>query len=137
MEMASWLASSGRRLKELSAAKSRRRGVARLRQRSPCVVETLEDRCLLTDGDLDPSFGVGGKVLTSFGISGTDIAECVAIQSDGKIVVAGHRESSSGDFDFAVARYNSDGTFDTSFGGSGEVTTRFAKRIAEATSVAL
>ncbi|MBI4660184.1 MAG: hypothetical protein HY735_15195 [Verrucomicrobia bacterium] len=73
------------------------------------------------DGSLDTSFGPGGKVTTNFGAS--DEARSVAIQSDGKIVAAGH--SSSGVSDFALARYNSDGSLDESFGAGGKVTTDF------------
>jgi serralysin len=69
-------------------------------------------------GDLDPTFGGGdGTVTTDFG--GTDPARAVAVQSDGKIVVAG------GNGDFALARYNQDGSLDTGFGGDGTVTTDF------------
>jgi uncharacterized delta-60 repeat protein len=69
-------------------------------------------------GDLDPTFGGGdGIVTTDFG--GTDPAWAVAVQPDGKIVVAG------GSKDFELARYNEDGSLDTSFGGDGKVTTDF------------
>jgi hypothetical protein len=56
------------------------------------------------DGDLDPTFGSGGKVTTDF--NGTDVANALAIQSDGKIVVAGHGlQHTVGDpSDFAVAQ---------------------------------
>ena len=66
-----------------------------------------------SDGSLDTSFGNGGKVTTDFG--GTDFATGVAVLADGKIVVSG---TSNGDF--ALARYNSDGSLDTStsFGGT-------------------
>jgi uncharacterized delta-60 repeat protein len=66
-------------------------------------------------GALDPSFGTGGLVTTTFG--GTEIANAAAIQPDGKIVVVGSTTSGN---DFAVARYNPDGTLDTSFGGDGK-----------------
>ncbi len=69
-----------------------------------------------TDGSLDASFGAGGRVTTNFGNS--DRAKAVAIQADGKIVVAG----TSG-VDFALARYNTNGTLDTTFDGDGMVTT--------------
>ncbi len=72
-------------------------------------------------GALDLSFGSGGKVITPIG-SSIDYAYSAAIQSDGKIVAAGG--SQSGNFDFAVVRYNADGTLDTSFGGTGKVTTQ-------------
>jgi uncharacterized delta-60 repeat protein len=58
------------------------------------------------DGTLDPSFSADGKVTTDLG--GEDTASAVAIQSDGKIVVAGAKEVSSGLRDFAVARYLGD-----------------------------
>lgn len=72
-------------------------------------------------GDLDPTFGVGGKVTTSFGHQ-TDSARSLAIQSDGKILVAG-AASTGGKNEFEIARYSSDGTLDTSFNGVGWVST--------------
>ena len=57
------------------------------------------------DGSLDDSFGTGGRVLTDFGSSADDEARAVALQSDGKIVVAGVASVSGGN-DFATARYN-------------------------------
>jgi uncharacterized delta-60 repeat protein len=75
-----------------------------------------------SDGSLDTSFGSGGMVATSFGTT-SSFANAVAIQSDGKIVAAGSGFTQTGDRDFALARYNSDGTLDTSFGTGGEVTT--------------
>jgi uncharacterized delta-60 repeat protein len=75
------------------------------------------------DGSLDTSFGSGGVVTTDFspiepGPGATfDRANAVALQQDGKIVVVGStgREST----DFALARYNPDGTLDPTFGSSG------------------
>src|SRR5438093_876118 len=69
------------------------------------------------DGDLDPTFGNEGKVLTDFDHS-TDIADAVAIQADGKLVVVGttYRDNDFSNEDFAVARYNPDGTLDKTFG---------------------
>jgi len=74
------------------------------------------------DGTLDTSFGLNGAVSTAFG-SGSDIARCVAIQSDGKILVGGYSDlgRNSGDTDFCVVRYNANGTLDTSFGDQGKV----------------
>jgi uncharacterized delta-60 repeat protein len=68
-------------------------------------------------GDLDPTFGTGGIVTTDFGNTPDDGQE-VAVQPDGKIVVAGYRGS-----DFAVARYNVDGSLDATFGTGGLVVT--------------
>jgi uncharacterized delta-60 repeat protein len=78
-------------------------------------------------GRLDRSFGNGGKVLTDFsGTGSTDIASAVAIDSNGKIVVAGISNASGrSDNDFALARYNADGTLDTTFNSTGEVLTDF------------
>jgi uncharacterized delta-60 repeat protein len=77
-------------------------------------------------GDLDASFGAGGKVLTDFSGSGSqDILNGVAIQKDGKIVTAGLSRA-SGNADFALARYNTDGSLDTSFGSGGKVLTDFS-----------
>ena len=73
-------------------------------------------------GDLDPSFGSGGTVTTDFG--DRDRAAAVAIQADGKILAAGNTCCSSpGGSDFALARYNADGSLDTSFGSGGTLTT--------------
>ena len=80
-----------------------------------------------SDGTLDASFGVRGKVTTGF-TSGSDSASGVAIQADGKIVVVGRDGSgrlARSDTKFALARYNSDGTLDATFGGDGKVTTDF------------
>src|SRR5215475_1919847 len=79
-----------------------------------------------SNGTLDAGFGTGGRVTTDFG-GPYDQAESVAVQPDGRIVVAGAaaRLTNTG-FDFALARYNSNGTLDTTFGTSGKVTTDFA-----------
>lgn len=83
------------------------------------------------DGSLDPTFGSGGKVATVF--SGRDVANALALQRDGKFIVAGHTGilAVPGDpltvvgSDFAVARYNPDGSLDQTFGTGGKVTTDF------------
>ena len=76
-----------------------------------------------TDGALDTSFGGTGRVLTAVGISGSN-ATGVALQKDGKIVVAGYAVNNSGRiYDFACLRYNADGSLDQSFGDHGKVTT--------------
>ncbi len=77
------------------------------------------------DGSLDTSFDTDGKVITDFSQGNTtssDAGNCVAIQSDGKIVVAGNYWAGTVR-DFAVTRYNSDGSLDNTFGGDGKVTT--------------
>ncbi|HZH35401.1 MAG TPA: LamG-like jellyroll fold domain-containing protein, partial [Pyrinomonadaceae bacterium] len=79
---------------------------------------------------LDRTFGNGGKVvlsaLTSNYTSPTipyDSAYSTVIQPDGKIVVAGSGGGGTGTTDFVVARYNQDGSFDTTFGTGGKVQT--------------
>jgi uncharacterized delta-60 repeat protein len=76
-------------------------------------------------GDLDPSFGVGGKVNTEFGGS-TDIIEDIIVQPDGKIVAVGSgRPSEDGRQHFALARYMPNGSLDASFGEGGRTATAF------------
>jgi uncharacterized delta-60 repeat protein len=70
--------------------------------------------------DLDPTFGQGGVVLTDFGPS-YDWAYALALQPDGKIVVAGVSDV-SGSKDFALARFSPNGVLDRSFGDGGLVT---------------
>jgi uncharacterized delta-60 repeat protein len=73
------------------------------------------------DGALDLSFGNNGKVITSIS-SGEDKARSVALQDDGKIIVAGYSYSSVFGYDFSCARYNTDGSLDSNFGNNGKVT---------------
>jgi uncharacterized delta-60 repeat protein len=87
------------------------------------LLEALEPRQLLSAGQLDPTFGDRGKVLTDLGLSyGTG----VAIQTDGKIVASARDDHDSG---FHLVRYNGDGTLDTSFGVGGVVTTDTARHV--------
>lgn len=72
--------------------------------------------------DLDPTFGHGGFVLTDFGHS-YDWAYALALQPDGHILVAGVSDV-SGSKDFALARYNPDGTPDFNFGRGGRTVLR-------------
>ena len=68
------------------------------------------------DGALDASFGQHGVVVTAMDSSHSDAAaNAIALQSDGKIVAAGYVGTS----DFAIARYNPNGTLDRSFSGDG------------------
>jgi uncharacterized delta-60 repeat protein len=70
-------------------------------------------------GSLDPSFGSGGLVTTRIGGEPRSaVARALAIQPDGKIVIAGSAGS-----EFLLARYDANGSLDTSFGNGGIVTT--------------
>jgi uncharacterized delta-60 repeat protein len=71
----------------------------------------------LADGELDGSFGVGGRVTTR--IKDYDGAAAVMLQPDGKIVVAGHTIKAGGVPQVALARYGSDGSLDLTFGPGG------------------
>jgi uncharacterized delta-60 repeat protein len=83
-------------------------------------------------GNLDPTFGRGGKVTTPIG-SGSNL-QALLTQSDGKFVVAGP----SWDDGFTVARYTPAGVLDDSFGTDGHVLTKFGPNIdAEAHAAAL
>jgi uncharacterized delta-60 repeat protein len=77
------------------------------------------------NGDLDGSFGVGGTVTTSMSSAGgfDEHVWNLALAPDGKIVAAGDAVTATGGFDVALARFNADGTLDTSFGTAGRVTT--------------
>lgn len=90
-----------------------------------------------SDGTLDTTFDSDGKVTTDF-LGGNDIAYDIALQADGKIVVAGTKDlGSSAVQDFALARYNGDGSLDTSFGMGGKVTTDFFSNLDDARAVAV
>jgi uncharacterized delta-60 repeat protein len=78
-----------------------------------------------SDGSLDSSFSGDGKVSTSFATKGGDAASAVAIQADGKIVAAGTAHTNCTCEKFAVARYDTNGRLDTSFGGDGKATVHF------------
>lgn len=89
-----------------------------------------------TDGTLDNSFSNDGKQITDFS-SGSDEAYAVALQTDGKIVVAG-RSSGDGTYsDIALARYNTNGTLDNSFSDDGKVLTDFSFGPDDAYAVAI
>jgi uncharacterized delta-60 repeat protein len=88
-----------------------------------------------TDGTLDTSFGTGGKVITDF-VGASDSAQAIAIQGDGKIIAVGWAFNGTNN-DFAMARYNTDGTLDTGCGGSGKVLRDFAGTHDEASAVAI
>lgn len=92
-----------------------------------------------TDGTLDTTFGNGtGKVTTDF-FNNSDYANAIAIQSDGKIVVVGTVGAVIGGTDlvpsFGIARYNTDGSLDTTFSGNGKVYYNFSGGDDEANAV--
>ena len=76
-------------------------------------------------GNLDPSFGSGGKVTTAIGVTDDEVF-ALAVQPDGKTVAAGYSNTGTlgSPIDvFALTRYNTDGSLDATFGTGGKVTT--------------
>lgn len=83
-----------------------------------------------SDGLIDSTFGTGGVAGISFTKpSGQWGAYALAIQSDGKIIVAGYATFSGNAVGFAVGRFNSNGSVDTSFGTAGKVLFNFQKNV--------
>ncbi len=76
---------------------------------------------LNTNGTLDNTFNGTGKVTSGFLKSGRDVIEKLAVQSDGKILATGYTSSNN----ISLARYNTNGTLDTSFNTKGYLTSNF------------
>ena len=88
------------------------------------ALSLLPGPALAADGDLDPTFGKGGKVFTSFGYPAQG-GTAMALDSDERIVVAGFTFDNTANIDFAVARYLPGGLLDPTFGSGGFVATDF------------
>lgn len=89
-----------------------------------CFSGSNQDFCVLrlnSNGSLDNTFNGSGKAITPVG-SSSDFATAVAVQIDGRIVVAGACDNGTR-FDFCAARYTANGSLDSSFNGSGKVVT--------------
>ena len=80
-----------------------------------------------TDGLLDPDFGVDGRLSTDVSKQNlADSVNAIAIQPDGKLIVAGFSAVSTTNTRLALARYLPNGVLDTTFGGDGIVTTNIS-----------
>ena len=92
---------------------------------APGQIRRIQPRPLVAGvpGELDSSFGAGGKVNTDI-LESDDEAKAVALQPDGRIIAAGSIWN-GGAQDFALIRYLPDGSLDSTFGIGGKVTTRF------------
>jgi uncharacterized delta-60 repeat protein len=131
MTFTTWL--RGLRSARDSRAGARNRGRGAPRGAGPRFrpqLEPMEDRCLLSGGVLDPTFGSGGLVTTAIGSYARAFAVATypngGTANDGKIVAAGDVYPSTGNTKteyMEVVRYNRDGTLDRTFGGSGAVMT--------------
>jgi uncharacterized delta-60 repeat protein len=83
---------------------------------------------LNTNGSLDTSFGNNGLVSTNFSVLRDDVGKDMVIQANGKIVVVGKTSILTNSYrtsKFGLARYNTNGSLDTTFGTGGLVTTSF------------
>jgi len=90
-----------------------------------------------SDGSMDASFGEGGRVVTDFN-NGKEEFYSIALQPDGKIVVAGGTTNQNNSIgDFALARYHPNGALDPSFGSGGKVTTDFNNGFDRAKTIAI
>ena len=99
------------------------------------VIASLSHATPGQPGTLDETFGALGKVTTAIG-SGNDTAQAIAVQPDGKILVAGGCITGS-TYDFCLARYSPAGILDTSFGAGGIVITAIGSNHSNATALAL
>src|SRR5688572_26697080 len=92
---------------DLASPNARRSRIARL--------EPLENRTLCSASTLDASFNGTGTVVSTFGSSA--VFSSVVSLPDGKVLAAGTVNNGARKQDFLVARYNANGTLDTTFGG--------------------
>jgi uncharacterized delta-60 repeat protein len=100
-----------------------------------CVTVSKVDFCTLrylANGTLDPSFGSGGKLVSSVGI-GNDYVTNMMLQLDGKFILAGQC-AASGSLDFCAARYTLAGALDSTFGTGGKLTTAISNGATPASS---
>jgi uncharacterized delta-60 repeat protein len=78
-----------------------------------------------SNGDLNNNFGDGGAVVTDIS-GGNDVARAIIKQTDGKIILLGGTEfNAAANSNFALVRYNSNGSIDNGFSGDGKITTKF------------
>jgi len=82
-----------------------------------------------TNGNLDSTFGVGGKVMTVFSSGNQSEIRCVEIDVNNKILVGGTRVN--GTQNIALARYNNDGSLDNTFGIGGKVETIISNGVSD------
>jgi uncharacterized delta-60 repeat protein len=89
-----------------------------------------------TNGTLDTTFGAGGKVFIPAGTDGAQVSS-IAIQPDGKIILAGSAKQTWGHYDFFVARLTKNGSLDTTFGATTGVAVNIGTYEETASSVVL
>lgn len=84
-----------------------------------CAALMIVTAVFAASGGLDTTFSGDGKIIQALGGTGSRAWD-VAVQTDGKVVTVGNRYMSGGASDFAIVRYNTDGSIDTSFSGDGK-----------------
>lgn len=97
---------------------------------SVVILILLNSGATAQTGSLDNAFGNSGKVITDFGNTSSSFGSAIAIQIDGKIVVAG-KNSIAGKTSCAIVQYNINGTLDNSFDTDGIVITNFSNTTAD------
>lgn len=108
----------------ISRSKKSRPLLAALSILSPIICLLLPNLVRAVAGDLDLTFGIGGKVAVPL-IHGVGVSQAMALQSDGKIILGGEFLGTINRRDFYMIRCNSDGAIDSTFGSGGEVITDF------------
>ena len=101
------------------------------------LITTSSELVKAAPGDLDPTFGISGRITTALGGNSSDRAFAVAVQPDGKIVTVGNRETNAPISDSVIIRYNSDGTLDSTFDFDGIAILSVSTSVEEANSVAI
>ena len=86
------------------------------------IIFTFVSQIAFAAGERDPNFGTGGKVIVNFGGDINLLTDAI-LQADGKILVVGRAGPNSSQESFALARLNTDGSLDASFGTGGKVLT--------------
>src|SRR5215213_3696859 len=106
------------------ARKFRRHGLSHALASAGAAVERLEARALLAAaGDLDTTFSGDGVAFYNNSGFSVESGQAIAVQSDGKVVVAGATGDGSASGDILLLRYNADGTPDSTFDTDGVVIT--------------
>jgi uncharacterized delta-60 repeat protein len=93
------------------------------------VAELMEERAVLSAGDLDLSYGLLGKQTANFdlGQANLDQVTAAAVDAQGRLVVVGSvQQSTTGDVDFGIARFTASGALDLTFNGTGKQTVTFS-----------
>ena len=84
----------------------------------PTILFLISNEIYPQAGQLDPSFGKNGIVITALNFQSYAILSSIGIQTNGKIIAAGYTRTNAGD-DFALVRYNKNGSLDNNFGKDG------------------